>query len=339
MTARILLTGGAGYLGSIMTEHFLAAGYSVTVLDNLAYGQQTLLHLCADPRFEFVCGDVRDRDLVASLVARSDVVVPLAGVVGSPACDRDPWLANAINLDAVRSLTELMSPQQLLIIPTTNSGYGTKSGQVFCTEETPLEPISLYGRTKVQAETVALQRERTVSLRLATVFGMSPRMRLDLLVNHFVHAAITDGVLVIFEKDFKRNYVHIRDVADAFCFSIENCDRMVGLPYNLGLDVANLSKAQLVERVKEHVPELYIHYAEIGKDPDQRNYIVSNERLRSVGFEARRSLDQGIKELLMGYRMLGRAGGKNVTEVRPDWLIPAPRRAGRAGRAGTPSVV
>jgi nucleoside-diphosphate-sugar epimerase len=306
-----------------MTEHFLAAGHHVTVLDNVMYGQQTLLHFCAHPDFDFVCGDARDRPLVAQLAEQADVVIPLAAVVGAPACDRDPWLARSVNIEAIQSLAASLSPRQLLLIPTTNSGYGTRSGALHCTEETPLEPISLYGQTKVQAEAVALERERTISFRLATVFGMSPRMRLDLLVNHFVHAAVTDGTLVIFEKDFKRNYVHIRDVADAFCFGIENCDQLIGRPYNLGLDDANLSKAELAEKVRQYVPNLYIHYAEIGTDPDQRDYIVSNRRLREAGFEARRSIDAGIVEIIKGYRMLGRAQGKNVTEVRPGWLIPA----------------
>ena len=327
MAKNILVTGGAGYLGSVMTEHFLAAGYRVTVLDNLMYGQQTLLHFCANPSFEFVCGDARDRQLMASMVAQHDVVVPLAAIVGAPACDRDPLLATSLNFKAVEMLTGLLGAEQLLLIPTTNSGYGTQSGEVYCTEETPLEPISLYGRTKVNAEAAALDREQTVSLRLATVFGMSPRMRLDLLVNNFVHAAVTDGTLVIFEPEFKRNYVHIRDVADAFCYCIENRDRMVGRPYNLGLEDANLSKAALAAKVKTYVPDLYIHYAEIGTDPDQRNYVVSNQRLREVGFEAKRSIDDGIVEILKGYRMLGCAQGKNVTEVRPAWLRPCPAKA------------
>jgi len=200
----------------------------------------------------------------------------------------------------------------LVVFPTTNSGYGTKSGDVYCTEETPLGPISLYGQTKVQAEAELLETPNAITLRLATVFGMSLRMRLDLLVNHFVHAAVTDGYIVIFEKDFKRNYIHIRDVADCFVHCIENADRMVGRPYNVGLDAANLSKEELALKVKEYVPNLYIHFSEVGSDPDKRNYIVSNQRLREAGFEARRSLDEGIQELLKGYRMMARAPFKNV---------------------------
>jgi nucleoside-diphosphate-sugar epimerase len=200
----------------------------------------------------------------------------------------------------------------LVIFPVTNSGYGTRSGDVFCTEDTPLEPISLYGQLKVQAEAELLETPNVISLRLATVFGMSPRMRLDLLVNHFVYAAVTDGYIVIFEKDFKRNYIHIRDVADCFVHCIENTDRMVGRPYNVGLDAANLSKEELALKIKEYVPSFYIHFSEVGNDPDRRNYIVSNQRLREAGFVARRSLDEGIQELLKGYRMMARAPFKNV---------------------------
>jgi nucleoside-diphosphate-sugar epimerase len=309
---KILVTGGAGYLGSILCEHLLDAGHQVTVIDNLMYGQPGLFHLCANQRFEFVLGDARDETLMRTLVKDADVLIPLAAVVGAPACDRNPWLAQAVNLEAVRLLNRLRSHSQLIVFPNTNSGYGTKSGDTFCTEETPLDPISLYGQTKVQAEIELLDSPNTITLRLATVFGISPRIRLDLLVNHFVHAAVTDRYLVIFEKDFKRNYVHIRDVADCFVYCIANAHDMVGQPYNVGLDAANLSKAELALKIKEYVPNFYIHFAEIGSDPDQRNYIVSNARLRQAGFEARRSLDDGITELIKGYRMMGRAPFKNV---------------------------
>ena len=309
---KILVTGGAGYVGSVLCEHLLDAGYRVTVIDNLMYQQHGLLHLCADPNFEFVLGDVRDETLMRGLVKEADVLIPLAAVVGAPACDRDPWLARSVNLEAVRILNRLRGPSQLVIFPTTNSGYGTKSADAFCTEDTPLEPISVYGQTKVQAEADLLDSPNVITLRLATVFGMSPRMRLDLLVNHFVYAAATDGYIVIFEKDFKRNYIHIRDVADCFVHCIENADRMVGQPYNAGLDAANLSKEELARKIKEHVPGFYVHFASVGTDPDRRNYIVSNQRLSDAGFKARRSLDEGIKELLKGYRMMGRAPFRNV---------------------------
>jgi nucleoside-diphosphate-sugar epimerase len=308
----VLVTGGAGYLGSILCEHLLAAGHRVTVVDNLTHGQAGLFHLCADPRFAFVRGDVCDQGLVERLLREVDAIVPLAAIVGAPACDRDTRLACEVNLDAVVMLNRLRSREQLVVFPTTNSGYGARSGDVYCTEETPLEPVSLYGQTKVEAEAALLATPNVVSLRLATVFGTSPRMRLDLLVNHFVYAAITDGYLVVFEKDCKRNYVHIRDVADGILHALGNAPRMIGRPYNLGLDDANLSKAELALAIQRHIPTFFVHFAEVGHDPDRRNYIVSNERLREAGFAARRSLDDGIVELLKGYGMLGRSPLRNV---------------------------
>jgi nucleoside-diphosphate-sugar epimerase len=312
MASTVLVTGGAGYIGSILCETLLHKGYQVTVLDSLMYGEQSLYHLCAHPRFDFVYGDARDERTVSRLVREADVLIPLAAIVGAPGCDRDPLLARSVNLDAVRLLLKLRSPKQVVVYPTTNSGYGTKSGDVHCTEETPLEPISLYGQTKCQAEAAVLETPNAVTLRLATVFGMSPRMRLDLLVNHFVLAAVTDGYLVLFEKDFKRNFVHIRDVADCFVHCVENVAKMAGRTFNVGLDSANLSKEELALKIKQQVPNFYIHSAAVGSDPDKRNYIVSNQRLREAGFEAKRSLDDGIRELIKGYRLLGRGRFKNI---------------------------
>jgi nucleoside-diphosphate-sugar epimerase len=312
MNLHVLVTGGAGYLGSVLCERLLNAEYRVTTVDDMMYQQRSLFHLCADPHFDFVSGDARDKELMRRLVKEADVLIPLAAIVGAPACDRDPLLARSVNLEAVRLLNGLRSPQQMVIYPTTNSGYGTQSGDLFCTEDTPLEPISLYGQTKSQAEAELLETPNVITLRLATVFGTSPRMRLDLLVNHFVYAAVTDGYIVIFEKDFKRNYIHIRDVADCFVHCIENFKRMAGRPYNAGLDADNLSTEELALRIKEYVPNFYVHFGQVGSDPDKRNYIVSNQRLREAGFEARRSLDDGIRELLKGYRMTGRARFKNV---------------------------
>ena len=309
---KVLVTGAAGYIGSVLCEHLLREGHSVTALDSLAYGVPSLFHLCADPRLDFVVGDARDEAVVRQVVKDADVIIPLAAVVGAPACDRDPDLARTVNLEAIRLVNRLRSPRQLIVYPTTNSGYGTKSGDVFCTEETPLEPISLYGQTKSQAEEELLQSPNAVTLRLATVFGVSPRMRIDLLVNHFTYAAVTDGYLVIFEKHFKRNFVHIRDVADCFLHCIRNSEAMVGRPYNVGLDAANLSKEELALKIKQHVSRFYVHFASVGSDPDKRNYIVSNQRLREAGFEAKRTLDDGIPELIKGYRMLGRGRLGNV---------------------------
>lgn len=309
---RVLITGGAGYLGAVLAERLLKAPYEVTVVDNLLYGQHSLFHLCGIEGFDFVYGDVRDESLMRRLIATADVLIPLAAIVGAPACDRDPSLARSVNLQAIQMLNRFRSPDQIVVYPTTNSGYGTQSGDIFCTEETPLEPISLYGQTKTQAEHELLGSRNAVTLRLATVFGMSPRMRLDLLVNHFVYTAATDGYIVIFEKDFKRNYIHIRDVADCFVHCIENAAQMEGRPYNAGLDDANLSKEELALKITKYVPKFYVHFSEVGSDPDKRNYIVSNQRLREAGFEAKRSLDEGIVELLRGYRMMGRSQFSNV---------------------------
>lgn len=308
MAKRVLVTGGLGYLGSILCEHLLNAGHSVLALDNLMYGagQQGLFHLCADPHFDFIKGDVRDEVVMRSALGGADAIIHMAGIVGASACDRDPVLAKSVNFESVRLLNRLRSPEQLVLFPNTNSGYGITSGQTFCTEDSPLNPISLYGRTKVDAEKLLLDSPNTVALRLATVFGVSPRMRLDLLVNHFVHAAVKDGYLVMFEKDFKRNFVHVRDVADCMVYLLEHGQKMVGKAYNLGLDSANISKEELALKVKQFVPNFYIHCAPIGQDPDKRNYIVSNQRLREAGFTAKRSLDDGIRELIKAYRMEGR---------------------------------
>ncbi len=314
MAERILVTGGLGYLGSILCEHLLDAGYAVTAMDHLLYGrgEQAVNHLCANPAFEFIKGDVRDEACMRSVLQSADVVINLAALVGAPACDRDPHLAQSVNLDAVLLLNRLRSRNQLVIFPNTNSGYGMTGAETLCNEDSPLRPLSLYARTKMQAETVLLEKPNTIALRLATVFGMSPRMRLDLLVNHFVYAACKEGYLVIFEKDFKRNFIHVRDVADCMLHCVHNADAMAGRPYNVGLDSANLSKAELALRIKKHVPNFYVHFAPIGHDPDKRNYVVSNQRLREAGFEARRSLDDGIRELLKGYGMQGRQAGTNV---------------------------
>lgn len=312
MALNVLITGAAGYLGSILCEHLLAAGYRVTALDSLIYGEQNLNHLCANPDFDFIRGDARDESVLKPLLMGVDAIIPLAAIVGAPACDLDPGMATSVNRDAISLLCRLRSKDQLIVYPTTNSGYGTKTGDVFCTEDSSLDPISLYGRTKVEAEEIVLSAGNSITLRLATVFGMSPRLRLDLLVNHFTYAAFFDGYLVIFEKDFKRNYVHIRDVADCFIHCIQNSSGMVGMPFNVGLDDANLSKEGLALRIKRHIPKFYLHFSELGSDPDKRNYVVSNQRLAAAGFTAKRSLDDGICELIKGYRLLGRMPGKNI---------------------------
>jgi nucleoside-diphosphate-sugar epimerase len=286
----------------------------VRAVDDLLYGQgqQGLCHLCAQPKFDFVKGDVRDESVMRTALKDVDVVVHLAAIVGASACDRDPVMATSVNLESVKLLNRLRSPQQLVIYPNTNSGYGSTEGTSYCTEETPLVPISLYGKTKCEAEMHLLESKNSITLRLATVFGMAPRMRLDLLVNHCVHVALNEGYIVIFEKDFKRNYVHVRDVADCMLHCIANAPRMTGRPYNVGLDSANLSKEELAKKVQKYIPNFYIHFAPIGQDPDKRNYIVSSDRLRQAGFEAKRTLDDGIQELIKGYHMMGRPLFKNA---------------------------
>ena len=302
---KVLITGGAGYLGSVLTGHLLDKDYKVTCIDNLKHKQNSLLAYVGNPNFDFVYGDVRNQNLLERLISNSDIIIPLAAIVGMPACNLNPEEALSINKNAIVELNGMRSHNQKLIFPTTNSGYGTKSGEVFCTEETPLEPISLYGKTKVEAEKHLLESEKpAITLRLATVFGFSPRMRTDLLVNDFVFKAIRDGSVVIYEGDFKRNYIHIKDVARAFEHCIENFESMENEPYNVGLEDANLSKIELAEKIKSHIPKFEIIPMEIGEDPDKRNYIVSNQKILRAGFSPEFSLDEGIEELKKGYNIL-----------------------------------
>lgn len=308
----ILVTGGAGYLGSIMVPAFLDAGYRVTVLDNFMFKQNPLAHVCANPDFNVVRGDARDEGLIKSLIKDVDVVIPLAALVGAPLCNNDLIGTVTINRDAVIMLTKQLSADQRILMPITNSGYGIGEKGKFCTEETPLRPISLYGTTKVEAEAAALERGNAISFRLATVFGMAPRFRLDLLVNDFVYRAVNDRAVVLFEADFKRNYIHIRDVANAFLHGLANFETMKNEPYNVGLSDANLSKRELCEKIREHVPEFVFMEAPIGEDPDKRDYIVSNEKIEATGFMPAHSLDDGIRELIKGYTMVKNSMYGNV---------------------------
>ena len=304
MNEKILVTGGAGYIGSILVPVLLKKVYRVTVLDSLIFNQPSLLDCCADPNFDFVKGDICDHDLVNGLLPDFDTVIPLAAIVGAPACKRNPSLTQLVNYDAHMNIAKNVSNEQKVLFPTTNSGYGIGEKNSYCTEETPLRPLSEYGRTKVEIEKAFLDKGNTVTFRLATVFGMSPRMRMDLLVNDFVYRAVKDRSLVLFEEHFRRNYIHVRDVAKAFLFGIENYEKMKGEPYNVGLSSANLTKRQLAEKIKEYVPELYIQSAEIGEDPDKRDYIVSNDKIESLGWTTDYSLDDGILELIKGYKIL-----------------------------------
>ena len=300
----ILVTGGAGYLGSSLAPALLAAGHKVTVLDNFMYNQNPLAHVCADPNFDVVNGDARSVEILKPLVAKADFVFPLAALVGAPLCQRDPIAATSTNRDAIATLCKLMSPQQRIIMPITNSGYGVGEQGKFCTEDSPLRPVSLYGTTKVEAEQIALERDNSISLRLATVFGMAPRMRIDLLVNDFVYRAVNDRFVVLFEAHFKRNYIHIRDVARALIHAVGHFEEMKGRPFNVGLSDANLSKAELCERIKLQVPSFVYLEAPVGEDPDKRDYIVSNSRIEATGYQPAHSLDDGIRELIKGFRMI-----------------------------------
>jgi nucleoside-diphosphate-sugar epimerase len=301
---RILVTGGAGYLGSILTSHLLDLGHNVIVLDSLIYGQVPLLDSCSNRRFDFVYGDARDEALLQPLMSKTDCIIPLAALVGAPACRKDAVGAKTINRDAVALISRLRSKDQQVLFPTTNSGYGIGQEGTLCTEETPLRPISLYGTTKVDAEKVLLDSGEAITFRLATVFGASPRMRLDLLVNDFVYRAVNDRALVLFEAHFKRNYVHIRDVARVFAHGVEQYDVMKGRPYNVGLSDANLSKLELCQRIRQHIPEFVFSESQIGEDPDKRNYIVSNARIESTGWKPAYSLDAGIMELIKAYKIV-----------------------------------
>jgi nucleoside-diphosphate-sugar epimerase len=309
---RILITGGAGYIGSVLTPTLLADGYEVTVLDTFAAGDTQLAVCCADPKFTAVRGDARDRALLTELVAKHDVFIPLAALVGAPLCARDPFNATSVNLHAVKLLLELLSPDQRVVFPNSNSGYGVGETGEECTEDSPLRPLSLYGRTKVDAEAAVLERGNAVTLRLATVFGVSPRMRLDLLVNDFTYRAVTDRVVVVFEGHFKRNYIHVRDVAKAFRHAISEFDAMQGHAYNVGLSSANLSKIELCEAIKRHVEDFTYLEAPFGEDPDKRDYIVSNARIEGTGFVPDWSLDDGITELRKGFQMFRNARFSNV---------------------------
>jgi nucleoside-diphosphate-sugar epimerase len=309
---KILVTGGAGYLGSVLVPELLRQGYEVTVVDNFMFKQNSLADCCMYDTFSVIRGDCRDERLLSQVVKNQDIIIPLAALVGVPLCNMDVTATTTTNLEASKLLVRLCSRDQWILYPTTNSGYGVGEKGKYCTEETPLKPISLYGQTKVDSEKLFLDRGNSITFRLATVFGMSSRMRIDLLVNDFVYRAVTDRAVIIFEGHFKRNYIHIRDVARALIHGIRNFEKMKNQPYNLGLDDANLSKIELCQMIQKHLPKFVYLEAPIGEDPDKRDYIVSNAKILSTGFRPKFSMDMGIRELIKGYTIMRNSIYSNV---------------------------
>jgi nucleoside-diphosphate-sugar epimerase len=310
---KILITGGAGYLGSVLTEHLLKQGYSVTVLDNLSYNQLSLSGFFHHPNFKFILGDVRNTNLLQELININDIIIPLAAIVGMPACKSNPQAAIDINLNQIKNIIKYTNKDHKIILPNTNSQYGSSSDII--TENSPFKPLSLYAETKCDAEKALLDSNNGIALRLATVFGISYRMRMDLLVNDLVYKSLTDGYLVLFESHFIRNYIHVRDVANAFLFMINNYYKCNNSAYNVGLTTANCTKLQLAQKIKKYIPELTIVENEFKKDFDQRNYKVSNAKLESLGWTTNYSLDDGIKELISGYQQIIKFKNKDFTNL------------------------
>ena len=302
---KILITGGAGYLGSVLTETMLKSGYEVIVLDKLQFNQTSLLSYTYNPKFKFIYGDVRNEKLLEKLCNEVDVIIPLAAIVGFPACAADPKLAKEINFQQIVNIVKFTNGRgKKILYPNTNSGYGLGTGQLECTEDSPLTPISVYGQTKCDAENFLRNCTDAIVFRLATVFGVSSRMRTDLLVNDFTYKAITDKYIVVFEKSFKRNFIHIRDVASAFLFMLENYDKYKNEIFNVGLSDANLSKQELLEKIQSHVKDFAVSYNDYYEDPDKRDYIVSNKKIEDTGWKSEWNLDMGIEELIMAYQMI-----------------------------------
>ncbi len=310
--ANILITGGAGYIGSVLTPMLLEAGHEVTVLDSFLYKQNSLLDCCKFKSFHIVNGDARDEETLKKVLPGKDFIFPLAALVGFPVCDKDKTAAVTVNQGAVETLLSLRSPEQKVIFPCTNSGYGLGQGQQYCTEESPINPISLYGKTKMAAEKAVLEAGNSMTFRFATLFGASPRMRTDLLVNDFVYRAVFDRALLVFEGHFKRNFLHVRDAAAAFMFAMEHFDEMKGQTYNCGLSNANLSKLELCAEIKKQLPAFVYIEAPVGTDPDKRDYIVSNAKIEALGYRPRYSLADGIGELTKVYAIIKNSFYGNV---------------------------
>ena len=310
--AEILITGGAGYIGSVLVPELLKLGHNVTVLDSFIYKQTSLLECCCCKNFKIIKGDCRNKETLMKALKGKEFIFPLAAIVGFPACDNDKTAAKTVNLDAIKTLLELREPEQKIIFPCTNSGYGLGQGESYCTEESPISPISLYGKTKMAAEKAILESGNSLTFRFATLFGASPRMRTDLLVNDFVYRAVFDRSLIVFEGHFMRNYLHVKDAANAFIFAMENFDKMKGQTYNCGLSDANLSKLELCKKIQQYIPSFVYVEAPIGIDPDKRNYLVSNAKIESFGYKPQYSLDDGIEELIKAYSIIKNSSYGNV---------------------------
>ena len=313
MNKKILITGGAGYIGSVLVPMLLDEDYEVVLVDKLIFGQKIFSH---KKNFKFIKADVRDYVLMKKILDdhNFDVVIPLAALVGAPICSKYITEAEEINFKSCNFLFENLNSNTKIILPVSNSGYGIADHNKPCTEESELNPISVYGVTKVKAEKSLIERGNFISLRLATIFGISPRMRLDLLVNNFVYEAVTNKYLEIFEGKFKRNYVHINDVARVFIFCIMNFEKLKNNVFNFGLEDVNLTKIELAENIKKYVKDFKYILNEFGHDPDKRDYIVSNKKILSMGFEFKHSLDQGIKELVETIPNLKKGIYTNIVE-------------------------
>jgi len=311
---RVLVTGGAGYVGCVLVSMLLDAGHDVRVLDSLRKGGLGLLPYMSNPRLELVRADIRDGDGVRDALRDADVIMHLAAIVGYPACQKDPWLARETNVDGTLNIIRHRSPGQLVVFPSSLSNYGTETGSV-CTEDMEPQPITLYGHTKLEAEKRLLEAGNAIIFRPATAFGLSPQMRLDLLFNEFVYRALKDKYLAVYEPHFMRAFIHVRDFARAFLFATENNGRMVDQIYNLGSESLNLSKGELAQRIREKI-EFALHMSGAGEDPDKRNYKVAFSKLRSLGFEVEVDIDQGIEELRRGLQVIDVANPfSNVTCV------------------------
>lgn len=308
---KVLLTGGAGYIGSVLSEMLIKKGYEVTLLDNFYYNQNSINHLCFFDNLKVINGDIRDKDLIKELIPKHDFIIPLAALVGAPLCDKKPLESQSINYDANKFIFECLNSDNKIIMPTTNSAYGSGDENNFCDEDSPLKPLSLYAKQKVELEKELIKKNNFISLRLATVFGMSPRMRLDLLVNDFVYRACKDRFIVIFEPNFKRNYIHLRDVCRAFIKCIDDFDSMKNNIYNVGLSSANISKLELCKLINKY-HNFSIKIDDFHEDPDKRNYIVSNQKIEKTGFMPEVDLEEGIKELIKGYRFINNNIFKNI---------------------------